>query len=224
MIESYTTLRDRALSIKSKKELSTKNLLNSQTLLNSKIEELKQVKENRLIQESSIKVLNNIIELMSKENIKKVVDIATYALQTIFTDKDYALELEIRELRSKNTCELYLIDSTDKDNIVKSHIKDIGGGVQTVISFVLRIFYIMYYNLNRILFLDEALSAVSIEYIPSLMEFIKSLSEQRGFTFLAVCHDNRFFEYADKIYLMKDGVLTDITHKDLEDVERDREL
>lgn len=220
MIESYNTLRDRALSIKSKKELSTKNLLNAQNLLNSKLEELKQVKENRLIQESSIKVLNNIIELMSKENIKQIVDIATYALQTIFTDKDYALELEIRELRSKNSCELYLIDSTDKDNIIKAHINDTGGGIKVVISFVLQIFYIMYYNLNRILFLDEALSAVSIEYIPSLMTFIKSLSEQRGFTFLAVCHDNRFFEYADKIYLMRDGVLTDITNKDISEIDR----
>ena len=224
MIESYNTLRDRALSIKSKKELSTKNLLNAQNLLNSKIEELKQVKENRLIQESSIKVLNNIIELMSKENIKQIVDIDTYALQTIFTDKDYALELEIRELRSKNSCELYLIDSTDKDNIIKAKLSDTGGGVQTVISFVLQIFYIMYYGLNRILFLDESLSAVSQEYIPSLMSFIKSLSEKRGFVFLCIMHDNRFFPYADKIYLMKDGILTDITHKDLEDVERDREL
>ena len=55
MISNYSTdIRDRALSIKSKKELSTKNLLNAQTLLNSKLDELKQVKENRLIQESSI--------------------------------------------------------------------------------------------------------------------------------------------------------------------------
>lgn len=220
MIDSYSNIRDRALSIKSQKELSTKNLLNAQHLLDSKLEELKQVKENRLIQESSIKVLNNLIELMSKEHIKSIVDIATYALQTIFTDKDYQLELEIRELRNKNTCELYLIDSTDKDNVVKASIKDIGGGVQTVISFILRIFYIMYYNLNRILFLDEALSAVSIEYIPSLMTFIKSLSEQRGFTFLAVCHDLRFFEYADKIYLMKDGVLEDVTNKDVSEIDR----
>ena len=224
MIESYNTLRDRALSLKSKKELSTKNLLNSQTLLNSKLDELKQVKENRLIQESSIKVLNNIIELTSKENIKQIVDISTYALQTIFVDKDYTLELEIRELRSKNTCELYLIDSTDKDNIIKAKLSDTGGGVQTVISFVLQIFYIMYYGLNRILFLDESLSAVSQEYIPSLMTFIKSLSEQRGFIFLCIMHDNRFFPYADKIYLMKDGALTDVTHKDLEEVEMERGL
>ena len=218
MIDSYSNIRDRALSIKSQKELSTKNLLNAQHLLDSKLEELKQVKENRLIQESSIKVLNNLIELMSKEHIKSIVDIATYALQTIFTDKDYQLELEIRELRNKNTCELYLIDSTDKDNVVKASIKDIGGGVQTVISFILRIFYIMYYNLNRILFLDEALSAVSQEYIEPLMKFIKTLSEQRGFIFLAVSHDNRFFEYADHTYLMQDGVLTDITGMDISEV------
>ena len=218
MISKYNTIRDRALSLKSKKELSTKNLLNAQNLLNSKLEELKQVKENRLIQESSIKVLNNIIELMSKENIKQIVDIATYALQTIFTDKDYALELEIRELRSKNTCELYLIDSTDKDNVIKAKLEDTGGGIKVVISFVLQIFYIMYYNLNRILFLDEALSAVSIEYIPSLMTFIKSLSSQRGFTFLAVCHDLRFFDYADHVYRMEDGVLTEITGSDVNEL------
>ena len=39
MIEFYNTLRDRALSLKSKKELSTKNLLNAQNLLNSKLDE-----------------------------------------------------------------------------------------------------------------------------------------------------------------------------------------
>ena len=220
MIEIYSKIRDKALNIKAKKELSTKNLLNVQHTLDNKLKELKDVKENRLIQEASIKVINNIIELMSKENIKAIVDIATYSLQTIFVDKDYSLELEIRELRNKNTCELYLIDSTDKDNIIKSKIEDTGGGVQTVVSFVLQVFYILYYNLNRILFLDESLSAVSQEYIPSLMTFIKSLSEQRGFTFLCVMHDNRFFEYADKIYLMKDGVLEDITGMDISEIDR----
>ena len=52
------------------------------------------------------------------------------------------------------------------------------------------------------------------------MTFIKSLSEQRGFTFLCVMHDNRFFEYADKIYLMKDGVLEDITGMDISEIDR----
>ena len=74
------------------------------------------------------------------------------------------------------------------------------------------------YLYNRILFLDEALSAVSIEYIPSLMTFIKSLSEQRGFTFLAVCHDLRFFDYADHVYRMEDGVLTEITGSDVNEL------
>lgn len=224
MLDKYNKLRDRALALSSTKELTYRNLVNAQHMLDKNMAELKEIKEDRLIQESSIKVLNQIIDTMSKDHIKSIVDLVTYGLQTIFTDKDYSLELEVKELRNKNTCQFYLLEKTE-EGVKKVILDDTGGGIKAVVGFVLQVFYIMYYNLKRILFLDECLSAVSQEYLPSLMEFIYTLSEKRGFIFLAICHDTRFMQYADKMYLMRNGELKDIENwedidiKDLEEVQ-----
>ena len=42
------------------------------------------------------------------------------------------------------------------------------------------------------------------------MNFLKTLSNERGFKFLLVCHDPRIIKHADFMYEMKQGKLTEI--------------
>ena len=145
---------------------------------------------------------------MAESHINSIIDMVSFALQSIFHDKDYSVKLIIGESRTANTADLVLVDKTSGTEILSDIPDSVGGGVSAVIGFVLQVFYIMYFKLNRVLFIDEGLSAVSSEYLPNLMEFIRMLSEKKGFKFLCVIHDVRFLKYADYCYKMDNGNLT----------------
>ena len=216
---NYSNLRDRALSVRALKEQSYRALVNSEAIYSKKLLELRDVKESRAIQESALKILREILDTMAESHINSIVDMITYALQTVFHDRNYEVKLVIGESRSVNTAELVLVDKTT-ENVVESDIPDsIGGGVSAVIGFTLQVFYVMYFKLNRFMVLDESLSAVSSEYLPNLMQFVKMLSEKRGFIFLAIVHDTRFLNYANKTYRMVNGHLHDITGQGVDEDE-----
>lgn len=210
-LQDYPLLRDRALKTQQSFDDLKKSLTHTTQLLNSVGEDLKSYKTNKLIQESSIKVLREIIDTLSNKQVNAIIDMVTYALSTIFHDRDYSLAIEIADTRTTKGATLYLIDKTDPDNTVKSDMDSIGGGIMSVIGFVLQIFFIIYFKKQRFLLLDESLSAVSSEYIPNLMEFMKTLSEKRGFTFIMILQDLRFMDYADKTYVMNFGELREVT-------------
>jgi hypothetical protein len=90
-----------------------------------------------------------------------------------------------------------------KDGCIE--IDDNGFGVQSIIGFVLQIYFIIYHKLYPVLFLDEAFSTLSLEYIPYLKSLINSLSEKYNFIFVLITHDTRFMEISDKTYKVKDG-------------------
>lgn len=204
-ISDYTKLRDRALTIKNTKEVSYKNLVNAQHVLSSKVKELAAIKEDRLIQESSIKILKKVIDESSQEFINSLVDLLSFAVKTIIYDEDYSVEIEISETKIGNNAEFILVDNATGN---KTPMDACGGGIRAIIGFTLQVFCIMTYKLSRIIIMDEALSAVSDRYVPTLMQFIKQLSTERGFIFIAVCHDLRFLTYADTTLEMVKGKLS----------------
>lgn len=210
-LQDYPQLRDRALKTQQSFTDLTKSLTHTTQLLNSVGEDLKSYKTNKLVQESAIKVLREIIDTLSTKQVNAIIDMVTYALSTIFHDRKYSLSIEIADTRTTKGATLYLIDNTDPDNTVKSDMDSIGGGIMSVIGFVLQIFFIIYFKKQRFLLLDESLSAVSSKYIPNLMEFMKTLSEKRGFTFVMILQDLRFMDYADKTYEMHLGNIREVT-------------
>ena len=201
----YNKLRDRALNVKHKKDSAEERLLTSKATLEKYSNELKLTKEDVLIQKSSIKILQKVIDEMSQEFIKSITDLLSYALQTIFIDEDYLVEIELKETKLGNTAQFLLVDNKKG---IRSNIAHIGGGVSSVLGLVLNVFCIMTYKRSRVLFLDESLSAVSDKYIEPLMTFIKQLCEDKGFIFVAILHDPRFKAYADFTYEMNHGKLS----------------
>ena len=204
----YQSLRDRAIHLKSLKDSSYKNYKNAETMFTESAQELLGVKEKLLVQEASIKVLREIIDIMSKEFIDQIADLITYALQTIFHDKDYSIKILLKESRNSKQADIILLSTNEDGNVIESPVPDnCGGGVSAVIGLVLQIFFIQYNKLNKLLVMDEALSQISAEYIPTTMKFLKTLSEQRGFKFLLVTHDAKIIKHADTIYRMISGEL-----------------
>lgn len=207
----YQSLRDRAIRLNSLKDSSYKTYKNSEAKYIETAEKLLQAKEKVLVQEASIKVLREIIDIMSKEFIDSIVDLMTYALQTIFYDMNYSVKILLKESRNSKQAEILLVDKKEDGSIIESPIPDnCGGGITSVLGLVLQVFFIQYFKLNKILIIDEGLSQISNAYIKPTMEFMKTLSEQRDFKFMFICHDPRFIKYADYQYEMVHGKLKEV--------------
>ena len=172
---NYQALRDRAIKLNSLKDTSYKNYKNTEVKYVETAEKLLKVKEQLLVQEASIKVLREIIDIMSKEFIDSIVDLLTFALQTIIYDKDYSVKILLKDYRKSKQAEIILVSKQEDGSVIESPIPDnCGGGISAIVGLVLQIFFIQYFKLNKLLIMDEALSQISKEYIPNTMNFLKT--------------------------------------------------
>ena len=176
--------------------------------LGTHMQALAEHKEEHALQSTSIEVLKEIIDQMSREHIEKVQSLVTFALQTIFYDRDYALEIEVEDKRNNKSAEFYLVEQRPDGALKASFNDSIGGGILSVVGFVLQVFYISYFKLRPIIFCDESFSQLSEQYIDGLMEFIEKLAEKKEFRVVLISHDPRLIPKAQKVYRVTDGLVT----------------
>ena len=106
------------------------------------------------------------------------------------------------------------------ENGIKQDIKDaVGGGIITTLGFLLQIYYLEVYNKNKIMFIDEGLKEISkvdeeqsnVDYLSNLLLFLKWLSDERGYRFVIVTHDDSIRKVANKVYSVKNGDVNTIS-------------
>lgn len=172
------------------------------------------LKEQINLLTESLEVVKVCINKLSEGHISHLQELVNSMLNTVFYDKKYSIDMQLNDTKNGKVLDLFLIDSTlsDEDPIV-TELSSNGGGLQTVVGFVLQIYFIIYFKQERILFLDEALSAVSSEYIPTLVDFMRGLVDKYQFKFVAIFHDTRFSEYADTIYQVSNGTAKLVTQE-----------
>lgn len=168
------------------------------------------LREEYKLQEKSIIVMKELIDKLSQQHIKKLVDLLSFALKTIFYDKNYSVELKVENKRDYKAAQFFLVEKIGEE-VLKYDFEDgIGGGILAIVGFVLQVFYLGYFKLAKIIFCDESFSQISDQYIDGLMSFIHKLSEKRGFIFVLISHDKRLIDRGDKVYEVEDGVVTEL--------------
>lgn len=205
MFADYQSYYNKAVAIKSNLELLQKQketlIVNKQDIVDKMRDTIKCIDTY----EKAIDYLKQIIESLSKSQIEHLEALINSALTTIFFDQTYSVDLVITELRNTNNLQIMFNKIDESGNRITSKIIDNGFGVQSIIGFVLQVYFIMYHKLFPILFLDEAFSTLSDDYIPYLKSLINSLSDKYGFIFVLITHDTRFMEIADRTYRVKEG-------------------
>lgn len=143
------------------------------------------------------------VDFLYKESIGTLQDTLDTALQYVMFDKNYSVKLELEDGRSGKTLNIALVDN---DAGFEVDLKDgVGQGVRTIISFVLKMYYLLNEG-SKILLLDEKYSALSAQYVPLFFSFVKQMCDEKGMILVMITHDPRFIEYADKTYRVNDGV------------------
>lgn len=194
-----------------KKVIEKENIKNNINYLNKNIEkaekDLDLLITNIANHKIAYELLNEIINKNTETYIKSIRTLLNKAIKTIFYDEDYDIKIDY----SDKKINFILIDNNKKDSNdlpLEIDIDDAcGGGIITVIGFILQIFIIESLDLNKIIFIDEGFMALSYKYRPLLYEFINEFSIKSGLKILLISHDELAKEYANSFYEIEHGEL-----------------
>jgi DNA repair exonuclease SbcCD ATPase subunit len=210
-MNNYNALIEKIKSKKTLKEHSEnfleKYLKDKESLINERDSILK--RKDQL--DNLIFTCKLILEKITFDSKHKLEKFLSYAFKNIFTDRQYSIELALKEDTKKPGLELTLIEDGKKQEITES----VGGGILSTLGLLLQIYYVEVYNLNKIMFIDEGLKEVStdqtvythdnVNYLKNILGFLKWLSYEKQYRFVIVTHDSQVKEFADKIYEVKKG-------------------
>ena len=189
---------------------SCKNLLNKEKTLLENQEEteinIERCEERGKFIKGAKEKYTIAVNELYEESIGALKDTLNTALKYIMFDKNYSANLELEDSRGTKSLSITLIDNDDNFEV---DLKDgVGQGVRTIISFVLKSYYLLNQN-SKILLLDEKYSALSSHYVPRFYEFMKRFCEENDFIIVMISHIDNQIEHADKIYYINDGVISE---------------
>lgn len=189
---------------------SCESLLNKEENLLENMEEIeidkKRCNDRLEFQKGAKEKYTIAVNELYEESIGALKDTLNTALKYIMIDKNYSANLTLEDTRGTKTLSISLID---EENGFEVDLKDgVGQGVRTIISFVLKSYYLLNQN-SKVLLLDEKYSALSSHYVPRFYEFMKRFCEENDFIVVMISHIDNQIEHADKIYYINDGVITE---------------
>ena len=188
---------------------SCRNLIDKESvLISSKLsleEEIKNKEKYLIFLKGAKEKYTIVVNELYEESIAALKSTLNTALKYIMFDKNYSADLVLEDNRGAKSLSILLID---EDKGFEVDLKDgVGQGVRTILSFVLKAYYLLNQN-SKVLFLDEKYSALSSHYAPRLYEFMSKFCEENDFIIVMISHIDSQIEYADKIYYLNDGIIT----------------
>lgn len=146
----------------------------------------------------AVLILQELYDQLITTCVKSIADTVTIGLQAIFHDQNLVCVSVVEKHQSRVQVEFRVkeicVDGETEGDILTSF----GGGVASVVDMVLRLYALVKSpTLKKFLALDEALGAVSDEYIPATTQFIKEFCKTSLVDVLLVTHKPAFSENAD---------------------------
>ena len=205
----FRKLKDKIVEKNSEFLSAHYNISQSTEILEEKINEYNNLTKDIEIHQKAQKILQELIATYSIEKVKKIEKIVTDTLRVIFYDKNLTFCVDVVDKKNQKSV-YFFIEEEHADNVIRLPLSQnsVAGGILVVTAFILQIYFIKYFNLPPFIFLDEAFSQVSDQYIPNLNQFLSSLKDVYGLIIVLITHDPRFSELAERTYEVKNGKYT----------------
>lgn len=217
MALTYDELKSRALKLKSNIDYMKRSNDEDRVELNDTTNKIQSLEQQMSLQIASSTTLKHITDVMTLDKVNQMKDLLTSAVKFIFDDRDFEVDIDIKELRGSKSAEFLLQEKVvinGKEIIRKQPVKtSVGGGVMSVIGFISQVYDIKRKNLAPIFVMDEALTQISSEYIPNVMRFVNRIAEKDKFIFILISQDPRFLDYSNNSYQVINGKYTKLEDK-----------
>lgn len=176
----------------------------NKSLLEKKVSDLE---NNIKLVSDSREYYTKAIDIIYEESLGSLKNTLNMALKYVMYDKNYAVDLKLEDKRGTKSINISIID---EDTGLSVSVKNgCGQGVRTIISSVLKTYYLLNQN-SKILLLDEKYSTLSSSYVQRFFEFLKKLAEEKDMIIVMITHDERFIVYGDKTFMINDGKLVNV--------------
>lgn len=143
-----------------------------------------------------------LMDKLVVQQVRALETIVTDGLQTIFFDQNLHFESNIETKYNKVGIDFQIREGAADDPLmVRGRPMDsFGGGTSSVAALILRVLTVLKLRRLPFLVLDEALLAVSDEYIAPTGKFLKVLAQTMNLHFLLITHKSAYCDYADRAY------------------------
>lgn len=125
--------------------------------------------------------------------------IVTKALQTVFYEKDVHFKVEFVERRNVSECDMWIEENGHRYSLLESR----GFGMTDIVSFALRVAYILLHHSDNVLIIDEPCRNLSRDKHEGTSEMIKELSKELEIQFIICTHSEDMIAYADRAFYVK---------------------
>lgn len=203
-----------------------KQIQTQDTLIQQQIHQLQhQLQQDQLhLQHLSLTsdLFKTLQQQLSLNNIQHITNLINTSLRQVFDTPTthYQIRIDLSQQRNTNTANFYLLTTQD-DITTETPIQDNGFGIQSLIGFILQVYFIIQHDQAHILFLDESLTAISQDKLPKLKQLINQISTTYDFKFVLIAHMQQLFQLADYIYNVDNGTITQIPTQRKDDHQND---
>lgn len=161
--------------------------------------EIKKEAHEVKILDSLIKIMDSFVDISNEETLGEVKSLINEGLLLAFPESKFSVDIVYKISRGSQTIDFRVLKNGNIEPLLDAQ----SGGVLDIVSFLLRIFIICRMNMQRFLFLDEALNGVSDlgDHASNASFLLKKICESRGFTVLLVTHKENLGKMANMSYL-----------------------
>lgn len=177
--------------------------------LNSYQSEILKEKESILHLTEVSSVLKKILDVLSGDQLSQLNELVSFGLNAVFESRSLEFKLVVEERRGVKQLDPYYKDAKIHSDWV--YIDDsTGGGLLSVIAFILQLYYTAAMNYRPVLFLDEFFNPLSVDLQPRMMSLIQYLVSEFQMDVLLVTHSSISVDMADSVYRVNDGKIVKV--------------
>ena len=172
-INEIKSIIDKNLFLKDSYNKKKKDILNDIETINSNNKTLLELKE----------FLTSISANYRDQLCSVFTSLVSEALTSIF-DRDIRFKINLYSYRNEPAVDITVIEN----GLEVDPQKSCGGGLNDIISFVIKIIFIYLKKTSKILILDEPLKFLSRDYIEQSSNFIRDISKRMEIQIIIVSH------------------------------------
>lgn len=155
--------------------------------------------------EKVLEVVKYLQEQVSEKTVAYLNTFLSEGLRIVFPEKEVTVYIRVGDHGVYKTAEVWMREEVDGYVVDRPLKGNFGGGLQVVVAPLLQVLVILDKGLERVLFLDEQFTQVSMEYQDGLFNFLRLLIERFEFKILLVTQQDSFTKRADQVYYMRNG-------------------